>query len=163
MTNSGRSSLSDLWLIYKWIMCGTYGNVCIKKSENTQEGTKMTRLQRELNGSLGVHWRESALKEIARMQEKADNGEILIDENGAASWKSNGRALPGDCCEKLAYTSVTFSAEATAAKREAENDAFLESYRKANHRHSEEELNEMWAVFGTATVVDIITGERIRL
>ena len=126
----------------------------------------MTRLQRELNGSLGVHWRESALKEIARMQEKADNGEILIDENGAASWKSNGRALPGDCCEKLAYTSVTFSAEATAAKREAENDAFLESYRKANQnrRRSSEELNEMRAAFGTGTtVVDIITGERIRL
>ena len=126
----------------------------------------MTRLQRELNGSLGVHWRESALKEIARMQEKADNGEILIDENGAASWKSNGRALPGDCCEKLAYTSVTFSAEATAAKRKAENDAFLESYRKANQnrRRSSEELNEMRAAFGTGTtVVDIITGERIRL
>ena len=124
----------------------------------------MTRLQRELNGSLGVHWRESALKEIARMQEKADNGEILIDENGAASWKSNGRALPGDCCEKLAYTSVTFSAEATAAKREAETDAFLESYRKANHRRSAEELSEKRATFGTGTtVVDIITGERIRL
>ena len=126
----------------------------------------MTRFARELSGTLGAYWKASAEKEIAKMQEKADNGEILIDENGAASWKSNGRALPGDCCEKLAYTSVTFSAEATAAKREAENDAFLESYRKAdqNRRRSSEELNEMRAAFGTGTtVVDIITGQRIRL
>ena len=40
VTNSGRSSLLNLWLIYKWIMCRTYGNVCSNESENTQEGNE---------------------------------------------------------------------------------------------------------------------------
>ena len=86
-----------------------------------------------------------------------------MDENGVARNRI-GRILMSDLLEKLTYITDKVDAEATKAAREAENDAFLESYRKANHRHSEEELNEMRAAFrkGT-TVVDIITGERIRL
>ena len=36
--NFWRSSLLNLWLIYKWIVCRIYGNVCSNESENTQEG-----------------------------------------------------------------------------------------------------------------------------
>ena len=122
-----------------------------------------TRFQRELSGELGSFWKASAEKEIEALQKKANNGEILVDENGAASWKNNGRAIPSDCAEKLSYTTLGFSMKATAAKREAETAAFLESYRQ-NHRTSEEDRMEMRAAFGAGTtVVDIITGERARL
>ena len=124
----------------------------------------MTRFEQEYSGALGNYWREAARKEIAKLQEKADAGEILVDKNGAASWKSNGRAIPSDCAEKLSYTTLDFSMEATAAKREAETAAFHESYRKSWSGPSEEERMEMEAAFrkGT-TVVDIIRREQIRL
>ena len=139
-------------------MCRTYGNVAITKSENTQEGTKMTRLQRELSGSLGAFWKSSAEKELEQIREDFETGKITVDENGVARNRI-GRILMSDLLEKLTY--ITDKVEAA---REAETDAFLESYRKANHRRSAEELSEMRAAFGTGTtVVDIITGERIRL
>ena len=69
-----------------------------------------------------------------------------------------------DLLEKLTYIMDKVDVEATKAAREAETDAFRGSYRKANNRRSAEELSEMRAAFGTGTtVVDIITGERIRL
>ena len=144
-------------------MCGTYGNVCIKKSENTQEGTKMTRFARELSGSLGTYRKASAEKELEQIREDFETGKITVDENGVARNRI-GRILMSDLLEKLTYITDKVDVEATKAAREAETDAFLESYRKANHRRSNEELNEMRATFGTGTtVVDIITGERIRL
>ena len=122
----------------------------------------MTRFARELSGTLGAYWKSSAEKELEQIREDFEAGNITVDENGVARNRI-GRILMSDLLEKLTYITDKVDAEATKAAREAENDAFLESYRKANHRHSEEELNEMRAVFGTATVVDIITGERIRL
>lgn len=124
----------------------------------------MTRFEQEYSGALGSYWRESAREEIEKLQEKADNGEILVDENGAASWKSNGRALPSDCAEKLSWTTLDFSIEATAAKRDEETARSLESYRRSYMGPAAEERMEMKAAFGKGTtVVDIITGERIRL
>ena len=146
-----------------WIMCRTYGNVCINENENTQEGTKMTRFARELSGSLGAFWKASAEKELEQIREDFETGKITVDENGVARNRI-GRILMSDLLEKLTYITDKVDVEATRAAREAETDAFLESYRKANHRRSNEELNEMRAAFGTGTtVVDIFTGERIRL
>ena len=124
----------------------------------------MTRFARELNGSLGAFWKSSAEKELEQIREDFENGKITVDENGVARNRI-GRILMSDLLEKLTYITDKVDVEATKAAREAETDAFLESYRKANQnrRRSSEELNEMRAVFGTATVVDIITGERIRL
>ena len=124
----------------------------------------MTRFEQEYSGALGNYWRKSARKEIEKLQEKADAGAIKVDENGAASWKSNGRAIPSDCAEKLSYTTLDFSMEATAAKREAETAAFLESYRESCTGPSAEERMEMEAAFGSGTtVVNIITGQQTRL
>ena len=123
----------------------------------------MTRLQRELSGSLGVFWKSFAEKELEQIREDFETGKITVDENGVARNRI-GRILMSDLLEKLTYITDKVDVEATKAAREAETDAFLESYRKANHRRSNEELNEMRAAFGTGTtVVDIITGERIRL
>ena len=124
----------------------------------------MTRFEQEYSGALGSYWKESARKEIGKLQEKADAGEILVDENGAASRKSNGRAIPSDCAEKLSWTTLDFSLEATAAKRDEETARSLESYRRSYTGPTAEERMEMEAAFGKGiTVLDIISGARIRL
>ena len=124
----------------------------------------MTRFERELNGSLGEFWRQNALKEIAKMQERADNDEIRTNTEGGAFWNRSGNYLPADCAEILSHTDFPFSLEATARAREAQTAMQLEAYRKNYKGPGEEEKAEMRAAFGTGTtVVDVITGERIRL
>lgn len=122
----------------------------------------MSRLQQELSGSLGEFWKRHAEEEIAKLAERAED-EIRTTISGAAFWASNGNFLPSDVCEKLSYTDFPFSLEETAKAREEQTAAFLEDYRK-NHRTSEEERMEMQAAFGKGTtVVDIISGQKIRL
>ena len=124
----------------------------------------MTRFERELSGELGKFWAENAKKEIAKMQERADNDEIRTNMNGAAFWNSNGNYLPADAAEVLSYTDFPFSLEETAKARDAQTAAFLENYQKNYTGPSEEEKAEMRAAFGSgSTVVDIISGERISL
>lgn len=124
----------------------------------------MTRFEKELSGSLGAYWKASAEKEIRKMQERADNDEIRTTISGAAFWNSNGNFIPADCAEILSYTDFPFSVEATAKAREEQTARQLEAYRQSYKGPSEEEKAEMRAAFGTSsTVVNIITGERIRL
>ena len=124
----------------------------------------MTRFEQELSGALGAFWKKNAEQEIEKMQKRADNDEIRTNANGAAFWNSNGNYLPADCAEILSHTDFPFSLEETAKARKAQTAAFLEDYRKNYMGPSEEEKAEMRAAFGTgSTVVDIITGKRIRL
>ena len=126
----------------------------------------MTRFERELSGALGAYWKSSAEKEIRKMEERQINGEIFFGADGVVRWTSNNRVMPKDCREILSHTVYRdlFSEEASRAAEDAETAAFLESYRKNYTGPSEEEKAEMRAAFGTgSTVVDIITGERIRL
>ena len=122
----------------------------------------MTRFAREWNGKLGAFWQKNAHEEAARLLAQRDN--IEVEEDGAAKWKSNGSYLPADVVEKLTFAGADFfSAEATAAKREAQTAEFLGNYRQ-NHRTTAEERAEMEAAFGKGTtVVNIITGEKIKL
>ena len=126
----------------------------------------MTRFERELNGSLGSYWAENAKKEIRKMEERQINGEIFFGADGVVRWTSNNRVMPRDCREILSHTVYRdlYSEEASRAAEEAETATFLESYRKNCKGPGEEEKAEMRAAFGAGTtVVDIITGERIRL
>ena len=126
----------------------------------------MTRFERELSGALGAYWKSSAEKEIRKMEERQMNGEIFFGADGVVRWTSNNRVMPKDCREILSHTAYRdlFSAEASRAAEDAETAAFLESYRKNYTGPSEEEKAEMRAAFGTgSTVVDVITGKRIRL
>ena len=126
----------------------------------------MTRFERELSGSLGAYWKSSAEKEIRKMEERQMNGEIFFGADGVVRWTSNNRVMPKDCREILSHTAYRdlFSEEASRAAEEAEAAAVLESYRKNYTGPSEEEKAEMRAAFGTgSTVVDVITGKRIRL
>ena len=126
----------------------------------------MTRFARELSGELGAYWKASAEKEIRKMEERQINGEIFFGADGVVRWTSNNRVMPKDCREVLARSVYRdlFNEEASRAAEEAETAAFLESYRKSYKGSSEEEKAEMIAAFGTgSTVVNVITGERIRL
>lgn len=126
----------------------------------------MTRFERELSGALGAYWKSSAEKKIRKMEERQMNGEIFFGADGVVRWTSNNRVMPKDCREILSHTAYRdlFSEEASRAAEDAETAAFLESYRKNYTGPSEEEKAEMRAAFGTgSTVVDVITGKRIRL
>jgi hypothetical protein len=124
----------------------------------------MTRFERELSGALGAFWKKNAEQEITKMQQRVDNDEIRTNANGGAFWNSNGNYLPADCAEILSHTDFPFSLEETNRARKAQNEAFLESYRKNYQGPTAEEQAEMRAAFGEGTtVVNVITGKRTRL
>lgn len=123
----------------------------------------MTRFQKEISGQIGAYWQQSAEKEVLAAVEKA-NRDANVDENGAISWKSNGRYLMDDFCEMLEFAGFPFSREATKAAREAQVSKELAEYRENYRSPSAAELDEMRITFGEgATVVDIISGETIHL
>lgn len=89
-------------------------------------------------------------------------------ENGVVRWNSNDN-VPFD---DMLFDFVTIGVidEATRQRsneaRSADTAAFCAEYRKAmaNHVPSDEEMFEMRAAFGEGeTVVNVITGQRIRL
>ena len=121
----------------------------------------MTRFERELSGELGAFWKKNAEAQIREMQDKADNGMIGMDPDGAVYWTTNGNYLPSDCVEVLKHTDLSFSPEATQNARNIQTAMALERY---SHTTTDEERVEMRAAFGEGTtIVNIITGERIRL
>lgn len=123
----------------------------------------MTRFERELSGELGAFWKKDAEKELERVKADLEAGKITIDKNGVAR-NCIGRVLMDDMLEKLLHITDKADTEATRAAREAENEAFLEEYRKNYQGPTEEEKAEMRAAFGEGeTVVDIITGETYSL
>ncbi|MBQ2856487.1 MAG: hypothetical protein IJE78_05055 [Bacteroidaceae bacterium] len=125
---------------------------------------RKTRFQQEYDGDLGQYWYKEARREIQRIQDEADAGEILLDENGGAYWRSSGHYLPADCVEKLMYTDFEFDPDATDAGRAAETQKAFEDYRRKYIRPSKEDLAEMRSAFGPGeTVVDVLTGNKIRL
>ena len=123
----------------------------------------MTRFEQELSGALGAGWKASAERELEKVRKEFEEGKITVDENGVARNRI-GRVLMDDMLEKLTYITDTVDEEATKAARAEEVSRSLEAYRRSYKGPTEEEKAEMRAAFGTGTtVVDIITGERIRL
>ena len=123
----------------------------------------MTRFEREINGSLGDFWKKNAEEEVKKAVAQADE-KATVDEDGAVRWKSNGRCLMDDFCEKLEYAGYPFSREATARKRDAQNEESIAEYRRNHRGLSGEALAEARSAFGEdATVVNILTGERTKL
>ena len=123
----------------------------------------MTRFEKELSGALGAGWKASAERELEKVRKEFEEGTITVDGNGVARNRI-GRVLMDDMLEKLTYITDTVDEEATKAARAEEVSRSLEAYRRSYKGPTEEEKAEMRATFGTgSTVVDIITGERIRL
>jgi len=122
--------------------------------------------ERDLAGELGEYWQNRALEKISDYQKKAESGEILLDDNNAAYWKSSGNYLPQDSAEILLHTSFKFDYENTLLAAKKQTEGFIEDYKKrmANYKPDEEELVEMRAAFGEgATVVNVFTGQSIKL
>lgn len=120
----------------------------------------MTRFEREISGSLGAFWKKNAEEEVKKAVAQAEK-DATVEADGAIKWNSNGRYLMDDFCEKLKYAGYDFSREATAKKRDAQNEESLAEYRRNYKGLSAEELAEARAAFGEGTtVVNVLTGEK---
>lgn len=123
----------------------------------------MTRFEQEISGHLGEFWQKDAEKEVQKAVAEADRNAV-VDENGAISWKSNGRYLMDDFCEKLEYAGYNFSREATKNARQLQVAKELDDYRKNWKEPSEEEKEEMRKEYGAGTtIVDVLSGRKIQL
>ena len=107
----------------------------------------MTRFEKELSGSLGAFWKQSAEKELTDVKNDLEKGNITVDETGIAR-NCIGRVLMSDMLEKLMYVTDKVDAAATNKAREEENLKWIEDYRKNSHPVSSEELDKMRAAFG---------------
>lgn len=89
---------------------------------------------------------------------------VTRDAAGLIRWTSNGRIPYDDVLIDAGLTPDVWAEHKRV--RDAEGQAFLADYRKKNRRrrYSAEEKAEMRANFGKGTtVVDVLTGRRIRL
>lgn len=91
--------------------------------------------------------------------------EAIVEEDGAIKWASNGRYLMKDTMRNIIANGFDkFSVEATDAKRDAQNEAFIREYKANQKAPSQEELAEMRNAFGAGTkVVDVISGRVVSL
>ena len=138
------------------IICAFRANMCTTEREKTQK-------RRETSGSLGAFWKKNAEEEVRKAVAQADT-QATVDTDGAIRWKSNGRYLMDDFCEKLEYAGYAFDREATAKKQDAQNEESLARYRRDDRGLSGEALAEARAAFGEGTtVVNVLTGEKTRL
>lgn len=120
----------------------------------------MTRFEREISGSLGAFWKKNAEEEVKKAVAQAEK-DATVEADGAIKWNSNGRYLMDDFCEKLEYAGYDFSREATAKKRDAQNEESLAEYRRNYKGLGAEELAEARAAFGEGTtVVNVLTGDK---
>lgn len=120
----------------------------------------MTRFEREISGSLGAFWKKNAEEEVKKAVAQAEK-DATVEAGGAVKWNSNGRYLMDDFCEKLEYAGYDFSREATAKKRDAQNEESLAEYRRNYKGLGAEELAEARAAFGEGTtVVNVLTGDK---
>ena len=111
-------------------------------------------------------WQKNAEKEVARILEKYENGELLIDEYGIAYWKTNNHAVPADIAYMGKYGGLPIDLEMTKELEDRQAEQAISAYRERmkDHVYTEEELWEMRAAFGEGTtVIDAITGRKIRL
>ena len=123
----------------------------------------MTRFAMEITGRLGSYWKRNAEEEVKKAVAQADE-KATVEADGAIKWNRNGRYLMDDFCEKLEYAGYPFSREATARKRDAQNEKSIAEYRRNHSGLSGEALAEARAAFGEGTtVVNILMGERTKL
>ena len=103
-------------------------------------------------------------KDAIRVANQFETDAYVI--NGVVRWKSNNNVPPKEVLELWDYLNKDFSFNASMHAQENDTREFIKQYKKQqrNKTYSEEELHEMKSAFGEGTtVVDIITGETIKL
>ena len=114
-------------------------------------------------GERGEYWKKDALKKLQKCIEDVESGRVIVEEDGAVKWASNGRYLMDDLTVVFECATSRVNAVATEAKRDEQTCKEIEAYRNSrkNRGYSDEEKFEMDAAFGPGhTIVDIFTGAR---
>ena len=129
--------------------------------------TEIEMFNLELDGKFGEVRKRGAVEEIAYMEKKYENGELVINDGGA-SWVTNGAYIPMHCLAAFLRGKYGHLVDAETHERllNDQNTKSIQEYkeRMKNHVYSEEELFEMRSSFGEGVeIVDVITGNKIRL
>lgn len=93
--------------------------------------------------------------------------EYTVDANGIMRWTSNNQVPFDDVLARAKGEGAPVDLVASKAAREADAAAFLREYTKRQSRRTPAEIAEhraeLRAAFGPGeTVIDIVTGERIK-
>ena len=146
--------------------------------KNTHRGMKMTEIwnlkkREQIDDYLAGRWgngennqwfAEQERKNIDRMVQKYKNGELILDEDGAGHWASNGRYIFDDNAYEAFLGGVPINLDATEQKRAVQVEETLAEYRRNWKPPSGEALAEMRAEFGEGTeMVDVLSGRKFRL
>ena len=116
------------------------------------------------NGENNEWFVKDTQKNIDRIVEMYNKGELLLDSDGAGRWKSNGRYIPDECAYYGYLGGVPINLDATEVKRDRQVDEELAQYRRNWKPPSEEALAEMRAEFGEgAEIVDVLSGRTFRV
>jgi len=100
---------------------------------------------------------------LVKAQAMWDEGRHTVTD-GIVRWSSNNSVPPLDILEDWAELGLPFDLEASKAASDAEFAEFAARYRAQQKAPSSEHLAEMRNEFGPGTtVVDVISGRRIRL
>jgi len=103
-------------------------------------------------------------RDAMRMLDQFDTKTEVRD--GVVRWRSNDRVPPQECLDLWKFVGKPFDAEKSQKARDAENSAFLASYRQANTgvKPSAEAFAEMRANFEPGDQpMNIVTGDRYDL
>lgn len=95
-------------------------------------------------------------------QNERHAGDLVVDRDGVARWKTNGRAIPADVAAIYGATGRLSAAtvRGTARARDRETAEFLAEYRRTYRGPSSEERAEARAAFGPGVrLVNVVTGK----
>ena len=84
--------------------------------------------------------------------------------NGVIRWNSNGSVPPVECVALAVHVRLPIDLAECTRVRDEETREFFNEYRKRNRGFSSEERMEMRAEFGEGTtVINVITGRRVKV
>lgn len=97
-----------------------------------------------------------------RLAQQFDTMTYKVD--GIIRWKTNNAVPPQDVLDFWKHIGKRFNMAKSIAARNREEKEAIENYKRNQRPPTQEQLYEMQAAFGKGTtVVDVITGRKIKL